>query len=146
MCLSHIQAQPGCLLLPLECLVPTLERLAAIKYSVFAKGNHCQWHARVIMTLAASLAYFISPCSEKDNNYKQVDIWLLFNIAQRKVTFMLYTGSKNGLHSDPAFCLFATDGRCSGHFTLWLVRLANMAFTALYLFWDSLWTLSGELH
>ena len=44
-----------------EYLVPLLTRLAAIKYSVIATGFHCQWHAKVITKMAASIAFFVDP-------------------------------------------------------------------------------------
>ena len=45
----------------LECLVPLLTKLAEIKYSVFAKGHHCQWHALLVARIVATLHEFIFP-------------------------------------------------------------------------------------
>lgn len=47
----------------LDCLVPSLVRLADVEYSVFAKGTHCQWHAKVVTCLAASVGHFLDPHS-----------------------------------------------------------------------------------
>ena len=62
-------------LLPLECVVPSMARLAAVRYSVFATGNHCQWHARVLTVLIASLSFFLTPCNKEEGNYAKVESW-----------------------------------------------------------------------
>lgn len=49
-----------------------MAELAKVKYSVFAKGNHCQWHARVLTVLIASLSFILTPCDEKEINYAKV--------------------------------------------------------------------------
>ena len=43
----------------LDCLVPTLARISEVEYSVFAKGTHCQWHARIVSCLIATMSHFI---------------------------------------------------------------------------------------
>ena len=56
----------------LDCLVPLLKRLAEVKYSVFAQGTHCQWHARTLACLAASMSHFLDPDSVASEFISQV--------------------------------------------------------------------------
>ena len=72
--LRHLQAVPGRQPLYLDCMVPLLSRLADVKYSVFAKGFHCQWHAKVVTCMAASLSYFLDPGSLADACQRKVSL------------------------------------------------------------------------
>ena len=72
--MHFLQAVPGCQPLYLDCLVPLLTRLADVKYSVFAKGFHCQWHAKVVSCMAASLSYFLDPTSLDDACQSKVSL------------------------------------------------------------------------
>lgn len=75
--LSDVQADPNGRPLYLDCLVPSLGRLAGIEYSVFAKGTHCQWHARVVSCLAATFSYFIDSQSVPVEHKEAVSIAVL---------------------------------------------------------------------
>ena len=68
-------------LLPLDCIVPSMARLAAVGYSVFATGNHCQWHAGVLTVLIASLSFFLAPCNAEDSNIAKVCKLLVHGIV-----------------------------------------------------------------
>lgn len=57
----YLQARRGSDFLYLECILPLLLKLAEIKYSVFAKGYHCQWHALVVARIIATLHEFAFP-------------------------------------------------------------------------------------